>query len=302
MFDEFKKITSFDLEDFFQRFQDFITNKSQNIIDYYSGLIDEVNRDYYGEYESLLNESNQVLNLFDLNQERFQTVDFWQLMDYSDDIRIKLETIGNFSKFARSSVAKESFTTDVVVKEVTRYTETIEEMMARLGSTDRDEDWVEVALKNSLVQEDYTPDGGKVLDVIYRNNTRFFIESIVDNPTDEKIKGLDVDRNITFEDDDLKILSYNDTLSQTIDILSDLKKNDNPEFPEYGVNPSLIIGSNLNTIALPAIIRQVFQTFSTDDVIRGIGISNTKIEGDSIYIDVNISIKSGEEQKRVLNI
>ena len=302
MFDEFKNITGFDLEDFFRRFTDFITNRSQNIIDYYSGLLGELDRDSFGEYESLLEESNFVVNLFDLNMDRFQTVDFWQLMDLSDDVRIKLETIGNFSRFARSSVKKESFTQDVVVKVPLREDETIEELVSRLGSTDRDSDWVDVAISNSLEQEDYTNAGGIVLDINFRNNSRFFVEGIIDNPDGDRIKGLDVDKRLEFVDNDLKVLGYDETLDQSLTILVNLRKNDNPEFPDYGLDPSLVIGSNLGSIGLPSIIRQIFQTFSTDDIVQSLQFVNTDIGMDNISLDVNITIKSGEEQKMALSL
>lgn len=283
-------------------FTDFITNNSQNIIDYYSGFVEVLDRDSFGIYEDLVKEADFVVNLFDLNYERFKTVDFWELMEFADDIRIKLSTIGNFSKFARSSVKRASFTGDVTVQFATNDNETIEELMSRVGSTDRDNDWIEVAVRNNLEQEDYSLDGGTVLNINFKNNSRFFIEGIIDNPEGDKIKGLDIDKRIQFVDDDLKILSYDETLDQSLNILINLRKNDNPEFPQNGIDPSLVVGVSIKSLSLPSIVRQIYQTFSTDDIIDKLQITKADFESDNVNINMNISIKSGEEQKRVLSI
>lgn len=302
MFDEFKDITGFDIEDYFRRFVYFINNQSQNIIDYYSGFLDTMDRDSFAAYENFLLEAEEVINLFNLNNERLNTVDYWTLMEWADDLKIKLETIGNFSKFARSSVKKESFSTDVSIDVSTNDRETIEELVDRLGSTDRDSDWAQIAIDNRLEQEDYNRDGGVVLSTTFKNNTKFFIQGVIDNPEGDKIKGLDINKKINFVDDDLEVLDYDATALQSLNILINLRKNDNPEFPRYGIDPSLIIGMNLKTVALPSVTRQLFQTISTDDLVEKVQVIRTEVGVDSMNMDLNIIIKSGEEQKRVLSI
>lgn len=302
MYDEFKNITGFDLEDYFRRFTEFVSNDSQEIMNYYSGLTENLDRDAFGEYESLVKEADSVINLFDLNMERFNTVDFWILMEFADDIKIKLETIGNFSKFSRSSVKKESFSNEVSIPTSTRDNETIEEMMTRFGSTDRDNDWVDVALSNAIIQEDYTLDGGVVLNINFKNNSRFIINSVIDNPDGDTIKGKDIDKYLQFVDNDLKILGFDDTLQQNMEILVNLKKNDNPEFPQYGIDKTLVLGMSLKAVALPSLVRQIFQTFSTDDIVKQVQLLRTTIDQDSLHMDLNIVIQSGQEQKRTLSV
>lgn len=302
MYEEFENITGFDLESFYSRFVTFINEQSQLIIDYYSGLEDNMDRDAYKEFLYLNNNIDYVLNLFYLNKERFNTIDFWQLMEFADDIKIKLNTIGNFNRFSRSAVLKESFTNETVVDVAMRKGETIEELVARFGSTDREADWVDVAITNSLIQEDYTPDGGVVLSITFKNNFRFFLDSIVDTPIGDKIKGLDLNKYITFVGDDLNTLNYNQTLKQSMEILANLRKNSNPEFPFYGINPAIISGMSFKQAAIPPIIRQIYQVFSSDDIVKRIEISKTEFESDSIIMDINIVIKSGEEQKMTLSV
>lgn len=302
MYDRFKEITGFDIEDYFRRFVNFIDNESQLIIDYYSGLLPTLDRDAFSLYKKLLDESGFVVNLFDLNLERFNTSDFWELMEFSDDINVKLITIGNFSKFARSSVKKESFSNETIVSVPMRENEPLEELLTRYGSIDRDEDWVDIALSNSLIQEDYTNNGGKVLNIIFKNNVSFNILSVVDNPSNETIKGKDVDKYLQFEDDDLKVLGYDDTLRQNMEILLSLKRNDNPEFFQLGIDSSAVIGSTIKSLSLPSIMRQLFQTFATDDIVKQIQIVDSSFGGDKFELDLNIIIKSGEEQKKTFSI
>ncbi len=302
MYDEFEEITGFDLETFFSRFVTFINDQSQLIIDYYSGLEDTMDRNAYGELLLLIEKIDYVLNLFYLNSERFNTVDFWQLMEFADDMKIKLNTINNFSRFARSAVKKESFTSETVVDVTMRRGETVEELIGRFGSTDREADWIDVALSNALIQEDYTTDGGTILGITFKNNFRFYLDSIVDAPQGDRIKGKDINKWINFVDDDLEILSYDETLQQSMETLATLRKNDNPEFPFYGIDPSIIVGMTFKQASIPSIIRQIYQTFSTDDIVKRIEILDTSFGVDSISMNLNIIIKSGEEQKMTLSV
>ena len=59
---------------------------------------------------------------------------------------------------------------------------------------------------------------------------------------------------------------------------------------------------NIKSVALPSVIRQIFQTFSTNDRVDKLEIASTDVDGDSISLKMNIYIKSGEEQKKVLNL
>jgi hypothetical protein len=308
MYQDFYDITGYDIADFFQQFATFVNNDSQNIIDYYSGIVPTMNRDSLAIYKNLLQQSNYLLNLFDLDKERLTTVDFWTLIDFADDIRIKLETIGNFSKYARSSVQRESFNQNTSVELATRDNETLESMISRLGSNDKDNDWVTVALSNQVIEESYTLEGGIILRINMQNNTNFNIQSVLDNPDGDKIKGRDIYKILTFIVDpvtgtgDLQVLSYDDTLHQIGNILTNLRKNDNPEFPYSGMDASLIAGMNFKTVAIPSIIRQIYQTFSTDDIIQQIEILNSKSINDSLFLELNIKTKSGQTQLQTLNV
>ncbi len=302
MFDEFYKITGFDLETYFNRFVSFISNQSQLIIDFYSGSTEEMDRDAYEEFKYLSGKIDYILDLFDINIQRFNTVDFWQLMEYSDDIKIKLESIGKFWKFARSSVDGGSFTNKVTLSLPLKENQTLEQMLKELGSTDKENDWVDVALKNNLIQEDYTTDQNVLIKINFKNNFDFKITSCVGSLEGDNIKGVDINKKIAFVDDDFKILSNDNTLNQNIDILANLGKNDNPEFQSNGINHSLVVGTNMKTIAIPSVVRQLFDTFATDDLVKEIRILSVETEEDNIYMNYNIFLHSGEEKTQTLSI
>jgi hypothetical protein len=96
------------------------------------------------------------------------------------------------------------------------------------------------------------------------------------------------------------VLGYDDTLQQTLSILFNLKVNDNPEFPADGIYPSLVIGQTFKAIALPSVIRQLFQVCSTDDIISKIEVLDTSFDQDSLNLKTSISIKSGESKQMTL--
>jgi len=300
MYDRFKDITGYDIQNFFERFVKFVLDNSKKIIDFYSGELSELDRDSYEVFLSLREEVNEVLGLFELNQTMFIYVDFWQLLEFTEEIQEKLEVINSFWKFSRSVRINGAFNKETVILERLRSDETLEEFIGRFGSTDRDQDWVKVALDNSLIQEEYDNYGDKILKLNFKNNLNFRVNSIIGEPIQEKIKGTDLDKEFIFEENDLKVLNYDDSLYQDIGILLGLLKNDNPEFYHYGVDKSMVVGSNMKMAVIPILIRQVYQTFSTDDLVDRIEIINTNLQQDSISLELNIYIKTGESISKKL--
>jgi hypothetical protein len=87
-----------------------------------------------------------------------------------------------------------------------------------------------------------------------------------------------------------------------MDIVFNLNKNDNPEFPKNGIDKTLVIGTTFKTILLPSLLRQLFQTVSTEDIIDNIQVINSTFDQDALYLYMNVNLKSGEEFSRTLAI
>ena len=124
-----------------------------------------------------------------------------------------------------------------------------------------------------------------------QNGDSIFIESVVDNIVGEKILGKDILYKTTFENDDLLVLSYKDTFFQSVNILMKLKKGDNPEFYDLGLQKNVAVGSNINSISYPVLLRQISEAFQTDDTIKSQEITGFRKEQDAIFIDMEIESK-----------
>ncbi len=184
----------------------------------------------------------------------------------------------------------------VEVEYSTRQNQTLEQMVDELGSDDAQQDWIEIALKNNLNEEQYTTDGGVLLKINLQGARTMRILSVVDIMVGDRIYGKDISSKITFDsnENDLKVLNYKETLSQTVKILSSLKQNDNPEFPQNGIQKALVVGINQNSVSFPVLLRQLYDTFGNDDTLKTFMITNIERKEDGLFIEFNIESVTGE--------
>lgn len=237
----------------------------------------------------MIKESIKIDNLIKLHKDNMDSVDFWDLLDFIEDIRTSLETISNSHRYLRSSKSKNSWrTTNVTFEHVMSQNETLEDIVEQqLFSQQSDKDWVNLAIQNSLSEEDYTPEGSIKLQLTKNAEfgKNYFLDSVIDTLVGEKVYGKDIYKKLTFEDNDLKVLSYTDTFIQSITILVPLKKGDIPEFKTMGVDPRLGVGSNINVFEYGKIVAQLQETIATDDTIRGFMIMNLLYDNNgSVFI------------------
>ena len=304
LLDEIKKITGIDLSYTIYNFIYFMDFYYPDIINYYSGLTSVPNGDSFKKLNILLDESKTLINILNLNKQSFSSVEIHILLENIEEMHTKLCIIDNISKFLRSTIVKGQFNLGVIDQVSLNYNETLEKLSRRINSINSDNDWVDSAIKNDLIEEDYTPDGGVILKVVYNNAPGGISNmlSIVDNIEGEKMYGLDIDRNLSFIDNDLKILTYKETINQSIDIKLGLKQGDVPEFPRDGIQLNQTIGSNINSVQFPILFRQLSSLFSKDDSISSFSIKNFIIQGDATLIDIEINTRYNEQFQRQIQI
>jgi len=220
----------------------------------------------------MLKEAIRIDNLIKLHKENMNSIDDWDLLDYIENIRTSLESINNSSRYLRSSKTSNSWrTTNPTYDYVMAQNETVEDIVGKqLYSQNEDADWVDLAIQNSLTEEDYTPEGGVKLQLTKNTKygKKYFLDSVIDTLVGENVYGKDIYAKLTFEDDEIKVLSPKDTFVQSVGILVLLKKGDIPEFKEMGVDPRLGVGSNINVFEYGKIMSQLQDTISSDDTIR----------------------------------
>lgn len=294
-FDYFESISGIDVKQFFIDYERFVSTDLDRIISFFSGE-SELYSESFKNLELLIKKSKQIKQVFIDQQSNFSSFDFWNLLDSVEEIDLKLLTFTKTSKFLRSSIKDVSYNRSVENTYTLKQGQTLERVSENtLNSTNFLNDWADIAQRNNLTEEGYTTQGGILLSVVFDKIGGIAnVDSVVDNIVGEKIYGIDVKRVIEFYDNDLAVLSYKETIEQIIDILCNLRKNDNPEFPEDGIVTSFVVGTNYGSLAFPSIVRQLFNTFATDDTISSFSLTNVKQEKDSLTLEAQIGTRIGE--------
>ncbi len=301
---EFVTITKFPIFSYFQAFDSFVKKDYKNIISYYSGNITALSSSSFNNLNLMIEQTQNLFSVFSLNKKVFSNYKWWIFINEIEKIDNALMMIYNSSKWLRSTISRGNFNPNPEVDIPFNQGQTLESIERdTLGSADWQNTWQNLAIKNDLREEDYTSEGGFLIkanfDYVLNN---FRINSIVDNPIGEKVLGIDFDKKLQFVDDDLKILTPKETFFQNVTILINLRQKDNPEFPTEGINPSLIVGTNVNSISYPVLFRQLTSLFKTDDTIKSFVIEKINRVSDSLSIDFTVESRLGDVQQISLTV
>lgn len=280
----FKEITGYDLEGFFNDFVDFVNNDFQLIVNYYNG--GETPNKSFKELDRLLDEAHKIESIWEIHNSRFNDVSYWELCDKYTDIYGKLLTCKNMSKWTRSSRLN-SFDSNIKFSRGLKQFETFERVAKSVGSQDPQNDWADIAINNLITEEDYTSEGGVIFSVSLQNNFNFDIPNIVDSLIGDNIYGKDIDKSFTFKDNDLSVVQFEDALLQSLEIKLSTKKGDIPEFEEIGLEPSAT-SSNVNTIQYPTIFRNLLSSFQLDGRWSEINLLDLYREEDAVFLKLEI--------------
>lgn len=289
----FESVTGYDLTSYLNNFIDFSSNQ-QKMIDYYNGDSTQLDNKYFSNLLTLKNQTRDIQSLFIANKTQFTTSDFWDLIELVDSIWMKLDTISNYPKWLRSSSLVAGFSDNIQTDYILKQNQTLESLANEIGYTNPDNDWKELALNNNLKEEDYDFEGGVIFKFSYQNDVRFKLNTVVDVITSDNIYGKDLSFKMQFINDDLLTLASKDTLYQTANILIGLLKGDNPEFPNDGVDKSLISKLNRNFNIFPSLFRQIYTTFSKDDTFKAVSITDIFKDIDSIRMNIRIETRADE--------
>lgn len=297
--DEFKQIVSFDIVSYFANVQVFFDKHSTNISDYYSGKTKTADLKSFDFLKEIKLQTELLLDVWRLNQTSLKNFKFWILIDQIEQVYSTLLSVENGAKWYRSTKRANDFTTQLPVDIPLLQGQTLEAISSDvLGSNNYDNDWVDLALYNDLEEEDYTPDGGIIIKAnLNKNSKRIEIKSVVDIMEDDNILGKDVAKKLSYVDDDLFTVEGKDCFYQAIDILINLRKQQNPEFRKLGLNNKLIVGSNLNNITYPTIFRDLTEVLRTDDSIKSFSIIDIRRQTEAVSIDVQVESRLNEVQE-----
>lgn len=287
----------------FENLEEFNNLHAPLIRGFYDGKGLRYNSDSIRSLNKNITDLKDVLESIAINKNDFNKYKYWIIVEILEDSLTYLKTLSNYALWARSPKDISVYGQGLEQDYVQRQNETLKQIEVKSGSTNFDLDWYNLAIRNSLREEDYTNQGGTPLKIILRNIDNAIVESVVDI-IDNGLKsyGFDIYRKLTFEDDDLVVLDNKETLKQSAYILTSMSKGDNVKFPELGFDKISLLGSNVGSFLYPLAIRQVIELFSTDDSFAGIEIDKMKIEQDSIKMEINITTRFKESLEGLIEL
>ena len=273
--DYFEKVLNISIKDLINSYLLFMENYYPKIIGYY-----EENNKFDGISFSKLNllqeEVNTCLESIRLNKNAFLDFASWDLFEQIEEVNEKLNSINHLYLYYNLAEVKNGSEFGGILREIPLKTkQTLESVTKELNISDSENNWQELAISNLIEEENYSSNGGILIKSILAqptNQENNKIETILGELAGEKMYGRDLKSKLTFENQDILCLSPTETRNQKINILLNLKQNDNPEFPYYGVQSNLIVGNSISGLGYPSFFRQITETFKSDKSFSSIAI------------------------------
>lgn len=292
---EFEKITSFPLKEFLSDVKLFFQVNYPEIVKFYKGESNFIKKENFKKLDRLLLDCERATDKFKTNKNIFNRAFFWDLCDSLEDVKIKLQTTKNSSKFLRSSLINGSSKNGLAVKVLMSKNETLEDISKKvLNSSDPDNDWIDIAIENDLKEQQWDIDGGTEIIVrknLFQNN---LVTSFIDNTVGERIYGKDINQEVKFQDNDLLSLDYKETVIQTVEILASITRNSIPEFRNMGLDPTLYVGSNYSQLNAASIGNQLRRNFNSDDLFKDFEILKIELNNGDVFIEYQVNTKLNE--------
>jgi len=289
----FSSILRYNVEIYLNLYAVFVQKNYPLIYNYFTKPGTPPDSASFGFLADMIQESDKLNSLIKVHFNSFQKVDDWNLLDFIEEVRTKLQTVDNLSKWTRSSSTKNSWSAIAVQTgyQLKRY-QTLEDVtLSVLSDNNNQNDWTGLAVENNLFEGDYNIAGGTQVEITQPlgSTPNLFLKSVVDNLTGEKLYGLDFNNKINWVNEDLALLSYVETVIQACNTLTSLKKGDIPEFFDFGVDTSLFVGGDLGSLSYVSIIRQMTQLFTSDDSLRNFNINQISYNGSVLKVNFSIN-------------
>lgn len=301
IYNDFYTLTGKNIVPFLNRCVSFFTQSYPIIVKYFEGKTREIDSKPFKEFEDLQNELEQVYVSFESHQNRMKDSRWYQLIEDIEEIENRFATLKNIHRWTRSSATEFSFSPNILIDHTLLKIQSIEKVLqTRLQDNEFQDSWYKTAIDNNLREEDYAlnKDTPIQLSIDGVLNLGIRLESVVDVLNGKSIYGKDLHKSLQYDTntEDLRVLSYDDTVLQSVEILLKLRKRDNPDFPELGLQSTVIVGSNRALMNFPIINRQLIETFSSDDTLKQFTVLLLKTVEDNVSIDFEVFTRLNEVQ------
>ena len=291
-YEKFKVITGYDIRLFFSDFVTFVNQYYPFIVDYYNG--GTINQETFYKLNLLTKEMDKIEPLFTLYSNILDDIDSWELLDIFTEIQTKLWTIRNSAKWLRSTFDNVRSNT-VKMEQVLSTDESFEDIAQKnLSSSNPQDDWLNIVVPQYINEEDYTPQSSPIFSINLEQSRDNYIDNIVDTLSGKSILGIDIDKNFLFENDDLKVVSYDDAIKQALELIQSSLKGFYPEFPNYGITND-IIGTTINAVQYPTIFKNLINMFQRDGRWKSVELIDLYTEQDSIFLKIKATTVTKED-------
>lgn len=291
MYEKFLSVTGYNIKDFFQSYVDFCSEYYPYIVDYYQGR--EINADSFYELDKLIAQINIIEPLFQLHENKLDDISMWELLENFSEIVTKLTTIKNSDRWLRS--ASVGRTNTLQLEKQLRTGETFETISEQLELENPEDDWVDIVVPQYIIEEDYvTGHGSNTFSVNLKNVGINYVDNVVDTLVNENILGKDLSIEFVFENEDLKIIKFQKSMEQALQIILEAVKGCIPEFTDYGL-PSDFIGQTTNAIQYPIIFKSLMNMFQRDNRWASAELIDLKKVEDSIFMKVRATTVTKED-------
>lgn len=303
---KFQEITGYNLTLYLDEFATFVEDEYRNIINYYSGFNTNNAQDSFVLLANLKIKANEIESLIQINQQSFITTQDVELIEFLDNIKIKLDTFSNAGIYLNSNKINSGVAqSGTEIFRTLEQNETIQGVSSVfLNSADRDNDWYRIALENNLKEEDWEIEGGATIRLIIGTDDESFqMDSIIGGTLGENLYGRDISQDFKIEGNDLVIVQGVEAFEQSVNIRLTVLRGDVPEFENLGIDNSIMAGSNTaNLLTYPVLVRKLTEIFATDDTIAEFSIGNIETIQDVRKLDIAVISKYRQVYSGIINL
>ena len=296
---EFQKVTKYPLVEFLAQYRNFMLNSYPEIDRYFSGETASIDNAHLIALKNLTTECGNCMSQFKNFANKFDKCGYWELMEYIGNLEDTIEKINKLPKFRRTSLTKRGYQAGVQVSADVGGFRTMEDVANVVQNLNRDNyNWVDLMLSNDLNEGDWEIDKLTPLNVLINNTVDVVVTTILDQPIGKRIYGKDINRKVTFVDNDLDIKIWQDNIEQKCDILLSLKRGDVPENMLFGQNAELTIGVTSKSFSYPELVKNLQNTFLQNDLFQYVEITKFQYENGSMFMYCEIKTKYDYKTER----
>ena len=282
----FQNITKFDLRQYFTDYRDFLTNDFPDVSNYYAGKTETIDAAKIKRLKDLITRSRNLLQQFSTFATKFSNVGFWELQQYCQDLNETLERITKLPKYNCVSKSPRGYKPYIQESYSVGGMRTMEDVAREIGETTTES---ELILNNDLEEENYDIDKLSNINALVNNTSGVVVETILETPVGNRVYGRDIQRKIEIEDNDLKIVEWEDNVEQKVEILLMLEQGDIPEMPNLG--RTAIEGSNYRDYNYTELLTDLRNVFYQDDLFAYVAITDVGYKDGDISVNVEVNTK-----------